>query len=100
MRSAFRALSRGKSVARCSPERAAKRVGARALAADARSAQIALERCLLDLAMELAVVLLLDPGLRGDVEEIERERFLALEHGQESSFDLGPEVFLFAVLLG
>src|SRR5258708_4619505 len=73
------------------PERTAKRVGARAFASYARPAQVALERRLLDLAVELAVVLLLDPGLRGGVEEIEREGLLALEHGQESSLDLGPE---------
>ncbi len=50
--------------------------------------------------MHLALVFLLDPGLGGGIEQIERERGLALEHGQKPAFDLSPERFLFSVLLG
>ena len=71
-----------------------------ALAADGGAAQVAGERGLLDLGVLLALVLLLDPGLGGDVEQIERELGLALEHGQEAPFDLSPERLLLSVLLG
>ena len=54
--------------------------------------------CLI-LAVEAAVVLLLDPGLRGAVEQLEGELGLALEHGHEAPLDLGPEDLLFPVLL-
>jgi hypothetical protein len=47
-----------------------------------------------------AVVLLLDPGLGGAVEQLESEHRLAFEHGHEAALDLSPEDFLFAVLLG
>ena len=125
-RSAFRALSRGSSVARCvagarvdqvdagevpacdaqtqqqegavrggdleadsfdgdgavaaslfardlGPERATQGIGAGALASDGGPAQVPGERALADLRVLLALVLLLDPGLRGGVEQIERE---------------------------
>ena len=81
-------------------KRAAERVTRRARAADAGPSEATLERSLLDLAVEAAVVLLLDPGLRGAVEELERELGLALEHGHEAPLDLGPEDLLFPILLG
>ena len=60
----------------------------------------AVERRLLGLAMDAAVVFLLDPSLGGAVEQLERELGLALEHGHEPAFDDGPEGLLLAVLLG
>ena len=72
-------------------EAAAELVGARALAADGGAAEVALERRLLDLAVLLAVVLVLDPGLRGGVEQLEGERLLALEHGHEPALDSAPQ---------
>lgn len=81
------------------PKRAPECVGARALAADARTAEVAIERCLLDLGVLLAVVLLLDPRSGRDVEQVEGERGLALEHREKPPFDLSPEGLLFAVLL-
>jgi hypothetical protein len=47
----------------------------------------------------LALVFLFDPRLGGDVEQVERQLGLALEHGQEAPFDLSPERFLFSILL-
>ena len=49
--------------------------------------------------MLLAVVLLLDPGLGRDVEEREGKVPLALEHGEQTTFDLSPEGLLLSVLL-
>ena len=54
----------------------------------------------MDLRVLLALVFLLDPGLGGGVEEVERQLGLAFQHGQEAAFNLSPEGFLFAVLLG
>ena len=65
-----------------------------------RAAQVALEGRLADLRVHLALVFLLDPGLGGGIEEIEREVGLAFEHGKEASLDLSPERLLLAVLLG
>lgn len=50
--------------------------------------------------MDAAVVFLLDPGLSGAVEQVERELELALEHGHEPTLDDAPERLLLAVLLG
>ncbi len=69
-------------------------------AADAGAAQVAVEGRLANLGVHLAVVLLLDPGLGGGVEQIERELGLALEHGQQAALDLPPERLLLSVLLG
>src|SRR5688572_6587965 len=68
--------------------------------ADRRPGKPALERRLLGLAVNAAVVLLLDPGLGGAVEQLEGELGHALEHGHETALDLSPEDFLLAVLLG
>lgn len=46
------------------------------------------------------MVLVLDPGLGGGVEQVEGEELLALEHGQEATLDLSPEGLLLAILLG
>lgn len=81
-------------------EAAAEIVRARTVATDRRPAEIPLERSLLDLAVLLPVILVLDPRLRGGVEKVEGEGLLALEHRQEASLDLAPERLLLAVLLG
>ncbi len=45
------------------------------------------------------MVLVLDPGLRGTIEQLEGELLVALEHGHEAALDLRPEDLLLAVLL-
>jgi len=60
----------------------------------------AIERRLADLGMELAVVVGLDPGLGGLIEHGERKIGYALQHGHQSCFDNGPEMFELAVHVG
>src|SRR6202035_2432561 len=76
-------------------EGATQGIGAGAVAPDAWTSQIASERRLVDLAVLLLVILVLGPGLRRRIQKIERELWLALEHGQHAALDLRPEVFLF-----
>jgi hypothetical protein len=52
-------------------------------ASDAGSRQAPLERGLLGFAVEVALVLLLDPGLGGSLEEFEGQLWLTLEHGHQ-----------------
>ena len=82
------------------PEGPAQLLAARARAADVRAGQIALERRAAELAVHGAVVFQLDPGLRRRVQSLERQVGVALEHGQQPPLDLGPEHFLFRVLIG
>ena len=55
-----------------------------------RSFEEAGERCGADLGVARAVVLVLDPGLRGLVEEGERQVGHVLQPGDEAPFD-GPQ---------
>jgi hypothetical protein len=50
--------------------------------------------------VRLAVVLELNSGLGGPIEEIDGERADMGEHGHEPSFEPAPEVLLLAVLVG
>ncbi len=81
------------------PEGAPERVAGWAGPDKTRSGETALERSLLGLAVETALVLLLDPGLGGNVEQLEGELGLTLKHGHQSPFQLAPEGLLFTVLL-
>src|SRR5215471_13037790 len=58
------------------------------------------DRCDTDLGVNLAVVLVLDPRERGLVQEREREIGHMLEHGQEPTFNGGPEGLLLPILVG
>ncbi len=58
------------------------------------------ERRVVDLAVPLAVVVLLDPGLRRLVEPGQGEIVDRLEHGHQSALDRCPEHLLLAVLIG
>ncbi len=78
----------------------AEHVARRARTAHAGVVEPTRERCRAGLTVHAAVVLLLDPRLRGGVEQLEREHRLALEHGHEPAFDLGPKHLLLGVLLG
>ena len=78
----------------------AQGLGRRALSADVGTGEVAVERGLPEFVVDAAVVLLLDPRLGREVEELERELGLALEHRHQSPLDLTPEALLFAVLLG
>src|SRR5277367_80839 len=89
------ALSAGDFHAEGTPERR----GARTLAADVGAFEVALEGSLAELAVESAVILLLDPRLGRPVEQFEGELRLAFEHRHQSPLDTGPEVLLFAILL-
>src|ERR1700687_1199773 len=60
----------------------------------------ACERRVVDLAVSLAVVVLLDPGLRRLVEPAQGEIVDALEHGHQSALDRSPENLLLTVLIG
>ena len=81
----------------------AKRVGEHrgggTVAAHVGAGQIARERRGADLAVQRAVILLLDPGLGRLIEQFERERGLALEHGHQPSLDAAPEGLLLGVLI-
>ena len=89
------ALSAGDLHAEGPPER----LGARTLAADVGAFEVALERRLPKLAVEGAVILLLDPRLGSPVEQFEGELRFPFGHRHESPLDAGPEVLLFAILL-
>src|SRR5277367_4534634 len=89
------ALSAGDFHAEGTPERR----GARTLAADVGAFEVALEGSLAELAVESAVILLLDPRLGRPVEQFEGELRLAFEHRHQSPLDTGPEVLLFGILL-
>src|ERR1019366_8285858 len=82
------------------PERSPERVGAGAFAADAGAAQVSGQWTLANLGVLLALVFFFGPRLGGGVEQVERQRGLALEHGQETALDLAPERFLFSILFG
>jgi hypothetical protein len=69
-------------------------------AAHSRACEPAVEWGLAGLIVYTTVVLLLDPGLGGAVEQLESELGFALEHGHEPSLHLRPEDLLFAILLG
>src|SRR6185295_10089174 len=75
-------------------------LGARAVTADIGAFEVAFERRLAEFAVARTVILLLHPRLRRGVEQRQRKYGLAFEHGHEPSLDSGPEVLLFAVLLG
>src|SRR5262249_27351546 len=77
----------------------AQRFGVGARAAHVGTFEVALEWRPLELAVDRAVILLLDPRACRSVEQIEREIRLAIEHRQEPPFDQRPEVFLFTVLM-
>ena len=49
--------------------------------------------------MARAVILLFDPGLGRLIEEIERQRVLAFQHGHQAPFDTAPERLLLGVLV-
>lgn len=53
----------------------------------------------LDLAMERPVVFLLDPGLGGEIQGLQGEVLLSLEHRHQAGFHAGPEELLLAVLV-
>jgi len=74
--------------------------GAGTVAADVRALEVTLERGHLDLGVDRAVILLLDPRLRRGVEQVEREVRDTFEHGHEAALDQGPEVLLFGILFG
>src|SRR5436309_1947543 len=59
----------------------------------------ALERCLADLGVARAIVLVLDPGLGGLVEEAQGEVRHMLQHGDQTALDRAPERFLLGVLI-
>jgi hypothetical protein len=67
--------------------------------ADAGPAQPPLPGRLAGLRVHRALVLALDPGQGGAVELRQRQLGLAVEHGHEPSFDLGPHDLLLAVLV-
>ena len=52
-----------------------------------------------DLGVHRAVVFLLDPGLGGFIEQLEREGALALEHGHQPRLDAAPQRLLLAILI-
>src|SRR5271170_6249412 len=81
-------------------KRPPERLGARAITTYIGTFEIALDGCLLELAVDRMVILLLHPRLRRGVEQSQGEHRLAFEHGHESALDQGPEVLLFPVLLG
>jgi hypothetical protein len=68
--------------------------------ADVLVVQVAIERSAADLRVPRTVVLHLDPGLGGLVEQGEAEIGDAFEHGHQASFELAPEGLLLAVLIG
>ena len=74
--------------------------GRRRGTADVLVVQVAVERRAADLGVARAVVLHLDPGLGGLVEQREAEVGDAFEHGHQASFELAPEGLLLAVLIG
>src|SRR5258705_8180433 len=53
-----------------------------------------------DLGMDLAVVLVLDPGLRRLVEDRKREIRDILQHGDQPPLNRTPERLLFGILVG
>jgi hypothetical protein len=81
-------------------ERVGERRGCGTVAAHVGAGQIARERRGADLAVQRAVILLLDPGLGRLVEQFQRERRLALEHGHQPPLDAAPEGLLLGVLVG
>jgi hypothetical protein len=50
--------------------------------------------------VDLAVVLVLDPGLRRFVEDRKREIGHILQHGDEPALDWAPERLLLGILVG
>src|SRR5580658_6728200 len=58
------------------------------------------KRRVVDLAVPLAVIVLLHPGLRRLVEPSHGEIVDALEHGHQPALDRSPEDLLLAVLIG
>jgi hypothetical protein len=50
-------------------------------------------------AWQRSVIFLLDPGLGGLIEQIERERVLAFQHGHQAPFDTAPEGLLLGILI-
>ncbi len=74
--------------------------GRRRRPADVGTILIRGQRTLPQLRVLLAVVFHLDPRLGRLVQLAQRQVGHALEHRQEPSFDLGPKVFLFPILMG
>src|SRR5487761_633704 len=70
------------------PERHAQGLAPGALSADIGAGHIPLERGTADLLVLGAIVFLGHPGAGGEVELIECKIWLALEHRQQSPFDL------------
>ena len=58
------------------------------------------DRCLADLSMGFAVVLVLGPGLGGLVQEAQGEVRHVLQHGDQPALDRAPERLLLGVLIG
>ena len=73
-------------------ERSAHRVAGRTVPTDVGSVEEALQRCRADLAVDCAMVFLLDPGVSRTVQELERQALLPLQHRHESSLNASPEV--------
>src|SRR5512146_3485380 len=81
-------------------ERGAQCLTRGALTSDIVAGEIPLKRWATDLLMPGAIVFLGHPGKSGEIELIEREVWLTLEHRQQSSLDLGPPRLLLSVHMG
>ena len=75
----------------------AQRITSRAGACDRKAFEVALKGRGADLAVHRAMVFLGDLGAGGQVQLIERQPLLALEHRQKPPLDPGPQVLLLAV---
>jgi hypothetical protein len=73
--------------------------GVRTGPCDVGTGEEARERRVVDLAVSLAVIVLLDPSLCRLVKPGQRESFDALQHSHQPALDRSPEGLLFAVLI-
>ncbi|OQC22706.1 MAG: hypothetical protein BWX70_03065 [Verrucomicrobia bacterium ADurb.Bin070] len=81
------------------PEGTPEVIARRARAEDVPVADEALKRRLADLGMVLAVVVKVDPGLGGLVEEGERQDLYVLKHGDKPGLERAPEKLFLGVLV-
>jgi len=72
------------------PKRAAQVGRRRARAHHRRTGERGVERRAAQLVVAVPLILLLDPGLRGVIEQGERQLRFAFEHRDEPPFDLRP----------
>ncbi len=76
-----------------------ERGAVRARSSDLRAGEEAADGGGADLGVRAAVVLVLDPGLRGLVEEGEGEVRHVLKHGHQPALDRAPEGLLLGILI-